>query len=76
MWLQSYCIDFYFLFSDDASPNECGLEIVGIEEQDKGTWECEVGSLVGDTFETSTANIELEVKGKEIVQCQCLDDPH
>ncbi len=69
------------LLSDDASDNECGLEIVGIEEQDKGKWECEVGSLVGDTFETSTANIELEVKSKSYpaaitgtisCQCQCL----
>ena len=44
---------------------ECGLEIVGLEKQDLGSWECEVGALIGDTFETATANIQLsEVKRK------------
>ena len=47
--------------------NECGLEIVGIEERDAGQWECEVGAVVGDDFKfkTSTANINLAVKGKQ-----------
>ena len=45
--------------------HECGLEIVGLEKQDLGSWECEVGALIGDTFETATANIQLsEVKRK------------
>lgn len=47
---------------DDSSQDECGLEIVGIQQQDSGQWECEVGSLIGDTFQTATANINLQVK--------------
>ena len=47
--------------------NECGLEIVGIEERDAGQWECEVGAVVGEDFKfkTSTAKINLAVKGKQ-----------
>ena len=48
-----------------ANQNECGLEIVGVEERDAGQWECEVGAVVGEDFKTSTANINLEVKGKK-----------
>jgi len=47
---------------DDSSGDECGLEIVGVEQQDDGRWECEVGSLIGDTFQTATADINLQVK--------------
>ena len=47
---------------DDALDDECGLEIVGLEDQDSGQWECEVGSLIGDTFQTASANINLDVK--------------
>ena len=49
---------------DDALEDECGLEIVGLEDQDNGQWECEVGSLIGDTFQTASANINLNVKSK------------
>ena len=49
---------------DDALDDECGLEIVGLEDQDSGQWECEVGSLIGDTFQTASANINLDVKSK------------
>ena len=49
---------------DDAEGDECGLEIVGLEAQDNGQWECEVGSLIGDTFQTASANINLNVKSK------------
>ena len=50
---------------DEAEQDECGLEIVGLEKQDLGSWECEVGALIGDTFETATAKIQLsEVKRK------------
>ena len=49
---------------DDSSGDECGLEIVGVEQQDDGLWECEVGSLIGDTFQTATADINLQVKRK------------
>ena len=49
---------------DDALDDECGLEIVGLEDQDGGQWECEVGSLIGDTFQTASANINLDVKSK------------
>ena len=49
---------------DDSSGDECGLEIVGVEQQDNGRWECEVGSLIGDTFQTATADINLQVKRK------------
>lgn len=55
---------------DDSFEDECGLEIVGIEQKDSGQWECEVGSLIGDTFQTATANIKLDVKRefmKEVV---------
>ena len=51
---------------DSGSEDECGLEIVGLEERDKGQWECEVGSLLGDTFQTATAHIQLEIKSKEL----------
>ena len=38
---------------------------MGLEKQDLGSWECEVGALIGDTFETATANIQLsEIKRK------------
>lgn len=50
---------------DDASEDECGLEIVGLEAQDNGQWECEVGSLIGDTFQTASANINLNVKSQK-----------
>ena len=50
----------------NSNQNECGLQIVGIEERDAGQWECEVGAVVGEDFKTSTANINLEVKGKKI----------
>ena len=50
---------------DDALEDECGLEIVGLEDQDNGQWECEVGSLIGDTFQTASANINLNVKSKD-----------
>ena len=52
---------------DDALDDECGLEIVGLEDQDSGQWECEVGSLIGDTFQTASANINLDVKSKKIL---------
>ena len=48
-----------------SNKNECGLEIIGIEERDAGQWECEIGAVVGEdrrSFKTSTANINLEVK--------------
>ena len=48
-----------------SNQNECGLEIVGVEERDAGQWECEVGAVVGEDFKTSTANINLEVKGRK-----------
>ena len=51
---------------DDSSGDECGLEIVGVEQQDDGRWECEVGSLIGDTFQTATGDINLQVKRKKI----------
>ena len=51
---------------DDSSGDECGLEIVGVEQQDDGRWECEVGSLIGDTFQTATGNINLQVKRKKV----------
>merc|ERR1712012_107962 len=50
---------------DDAEGDECGLEIVGLEAQDNGQWECEVGSLIGDTFQTASANINLNVKSQK-----------
>ena len=50
---------------DDSSGDECGLEIVGVEQQDDGRWECEVGSLIGDTFQTATGDINLQVKRKK-----------
>ena len=49
---------------DDIFQDQCGLEIVGVQQQDNGEWECEVGSLIGDTFQTATANINLEVERK------------
>ena len=49
---------------DDSSGDECGLEIVGVQQQDSGVWKCEVGSLIGDTFQTATADISLQVKRK------------
>jgi hypothetical protein len=55
--------------NDDGSKDECGLQIVGVEKQDHGEWECEVGSLIGDTFQTATANINLEVKSKQNARC-------
>ena len=55
---------------DDAEGDECGLEIVGLEDQDNGQWECEVGSLIGDTFQTASANINLNVKSKFASKCQ------
>ena len=56
---------------DDAEGDECGLEIVGLEAQDNGQWECEVGSLIGDTFQTASANINLNVKSKCQLPSNC-----
>ena len=49
---------------DDSSIDECGLEIVGVQQKDEGLWECEIGSLIDDTFQTATAKINIEVKRK------------
>ena len=57
---------------DDSSGDECGLEIVGVEQQDDGRWECEVGSLIGDTFQTATGDINLQVKRKKTTYKLCL----
>ena len=48
----------------NASSDECGLEIVGLQHKDEGRWECEIGSLIEDTFQTATAKINLQVKRK------------
>ena len=32
----------------------------------QGDWQCEVGGLIRDAFETDTATISLEVKSKSI----------
>ena len=56
---------------DDSSGDECGLEIVGVEQQDDGRWECEVGSLIGDTFQTATGDINLQVKRKKTTFPAC-----
>ena len=42
----------------------CGLEIVGVEDRDRGSWECEVGAVINDDFKTKTDNIVLDVKSK------------
>ena len=42
----------------------CGLEIVGVEDRDRGSWECEVGAVINDDFTTETDNIVLDVKSK------------
>ena len=42
----------------------CGLEIVGVEDRDRGRWECEVGAVINDDFKTKTDNIVLDVKSK------------
>ena len=43
----------------------CGLEIVGVEDRDEGSWECEVGAVINDDFKTKTDNVVLDVKSKQ-----------
>ena len=47
-----------------GSGGHCGLEIVGVEDRDRGRWECEVGAVINDDFKTKTDNIVLDVKSK------------
>lgn len=50
--------------SSGSSGNECGLEIIGVEDRDAGEWECEIGAVIGEDFQTKTANILLSVQSK------------
>ncbi len=47
-----------------ATASSCGLEINGVEERDRGRWECEVGAIIGEDFRTTTDAIVLDVKSK------------
>ena len=47
-----------------ASDRGCGLDILGLEPQDSGQWECEVGAVVGENFQTQSAVINLQIKSK------------
>ena len=51
---------------EDTRQQQCGIEIVGLQQQDNGEWMCEVGALIGDTFQTETAHINLQVKRKTV----------
>ena len=48
--------------SAGVSNEECGVDIIGVEERDAGKWECEVGAVVGEDFQTKKANILLSVQ--------------
>ena len=50
--------------SSGATPNSCGLQIVGVQDRDAGEWECEVGAVVGEDFQTKTARINLAIQSK------------
>ena len=53
----------------------CGLEIVGVEDRDRGRWECEVGAVINDDFKTKTDNIVLDVKSKLDLIGACMGEP-
>ena len=48
----------------EPSAEGCGLDILGLEPQDAGAWECEIGAVVGENFQTQSASISLQVKSK------------
>ena len=54
--------------SASRSGRGCGLEIHGLEPQDAGNWECEIGAVVGENFQTESATIQLQVKSKQTAQ--------
>ena len=48
----------------NGDDDSCGLEIVGVEDRDRGRWECEVGAIIGEDFRTTTDAVVLDVKSK------------
>ena len=46
--------------------DHCGLEIIGVQQRDKGRWECEVGAVIQEDFRTKTDHIFLDVKSKAV----------
>ena len=58
-----------------GSGGHCGLEIVGVEDRDRGRWECEVGAVINDDFKTKTDNIVLDVKSKLYLIVSCMGKP-
>ena len=50
-----------------ATPLQCGLTIEGAEDRDAGVWQCEVGSVVGGDFTTTTASTTVTIRGQGTV---------
>ena len=50
----------------EISGQGCGILIAGVEARDQGDWQCEVGGIVTDAFETDTSVITVDVKSKFI----------
>ena len=51
----------------EPTDDGCGLDIIGLEPQDAGAWECEIGAVVGENFQTQSASIALRIKSKALV---------
>jgi len=48
----------------EISGQGCGILISGVEAKDQGDWQCEVGGLVRDAFETDSATISVAIASK------------